>query len=253
MGSGPAARSLVHAPAIVTMPLTTNAASHRIMRTSYGDFMRRLVLLTLLFLAAALRASSAQAQACLGLPSFANGSVRVNLSAEFPEDARSYAAGIGAGKHNGLFGNIGGGQIMYDDYDPKARFGFVEIGMQLPIAGAQLCPVAGGYYARGPDDEDFGIEVTSYGGSGGLALGMPVALSGFSLIPNVAVRYNYSTSEVVETGVGTEESTVKDGLVDLGLAIILANRISVQPLFHIPFASDDDATSFGVFVSLALF
>jgi len=216
--------------------------------------MRRFVPLTLLFLATSLSASRAHAQACLGLPSFAVGPIRVNLSSEFPEDARTWAAGIGAGKHDGLFGNIGGGQVTYDDYDPKATFGFVELGLQLPIAGAQLCPVVGGYYVRGPDDQEFGIEATSKGGSAGLALGLPVALTGFSLIPNVAVKYEYSVQEVVETGFGTEEFTYSGGLLDLGLALVLGNRFSIQPLVHYPFGGDaDEKVSFGVFASISLF
>jgi len=47
--------------------------------------------------ASLLCAAAASGQACLGLPSFTNGSVHLNVSGEFPDSATAWAVGIGAG------------------------------------------------------------------------------------------------------------------------------------------------------------
>jgi hypothetical protein len=209
--------------------------------------------LLLLGLAFALRASVAQAQVCLGLPSFSRTTLHLNASGEFPDSATAYAAAIGLGKDASLFGNVGAGQVSYEGYDPKATLGFVELGWQVPVSRAQICPVAGGYYASGPNDDSFGLEIKTRGGSAGLALGVPLDLGGFSLIPNVAVRYEYSSTEYVEDGYPPDTVTAHSGLVDLGLAVLLGGRLSVQPLYHIPFNSDDTEKTIGVFLAIALF
>jgi len=210
----------------------------------------RLILLGLAF---TLRASVAQAQACLGLPSFARTTMHLNASGEFPDSAKAYAAAIGLGKDASLFGNVGAGQVSYEGYDPKATLGFVEVGWQIPVSKAQICPVAGGYYASGPNDDSFGLEIRTRGGSAGLALGIPIGMGGFSLIPNLAVRYESSSTEYVEDGFDPETVTANSGLVDLGLALVLGGRLSVQPLYHIPFNSDDTRKTFGVFLAIGLF
>ena len=198
--------------------------------------------------------SPARAQPCLGLPSFEVGAFRGNLSAEFPEGSTTFAAGLGAGRHNSIFGTVGGGVINYDDSDESARLAFVEAGWQIPVSHAQVCPLVGGFYAWGPDNEEFGLTTRSHGLSAGLALGAPVTLSAVTLIPNIAVRYQSSTAEVTEEGIGSAESDASGNLLDLGLALLLANRISIQPLYHIPFGGDFDEEDpqWGLFVSLAV-
>lgn len=209
--------------------------------------------LILIGLALAFSAAGAQAQACLGLPSFAHSVVHFNASGEFPDSATAYAAAIGLGKDRSLFANVGAGQVRYEGYDPRATLGFVEIGWQVPFSMAQICPVAGAYYASGPNDDTYGLDIRTKGASGGLALGVPFDLGSVSLIPNVAVRYEYTSTRYTEEGFEPATENAHSGLVDLGLALVLSRRLGVQPLYHIPFNSDDTEKTIGVFLAIALF
>jgi hypothetical protein len=211
--------------------------------------MRKLLILVLL--AGSLYVPGASAQTCLGLPSFASGSVHLNVSGEFPDSATAYALGIGAGKANSLFGNIGGGQVSYEGLDEKTTFGFLEFGYQLPVGRAQLCPVAGGTFGAGPDDDLTGIKVTSRSASAGGAFGLPLALGGITVIPNTALKYEYVSVEVEEADVGSTTETSNSGLLDFGLGLVFRDRFSIQPLVHIPFGGDDDEISFGVFAAFS--
>src|SRR5687767_14658649 len=136
--------------------------------------MRTLKLVSLVVLAITLRAGAASAQVCLGLPSFQGGSVHLDAAAEFPDSATAFAVGIGAGRHNSLFANLGGGQVTYEGIDEKSTFGFLEFGFQLPLGKMQLCPIAGGTFGAGPDDDVGGVKVTSSSAAAGFSLGLPL-------------------------------------------------------------------------------
>jgi len=215
-------------------------------------FMRKLKLLVLPMLALAAGASSVRAQACLGLPSFTSGSVHLNLAAEFPDSAKGYGIGIGAGRPNSLFANLGGNQVSFDGFDQKATSGFLEFGFQKPVSKAQLCPIAGGSFGVGPDDDVAGTKVTSNSVSAGLALGVPLGSNALRVIPNAQVRYEYQSQKVEETGLGSATEKFKGGIVDLGFALVFGDRFSLQPLMHIPISGDDgEKTSFGVFAAFS--
>lgn len=214
--------------------------------------MRKLKLVVLLFVAASLRGSVAAAQACLGLPSFAAGAVNVNLAVEFPDSATGYALGIGAGRHNHLFANLGAGQISYDDLDERSTFGFLEFGYQIPLGPAQFCPIAGGALQAGPDDDLLDTKITARAASAGAALGLPLGVRFLTLIPNAAVKYDWVSVKFDEGEFGSTSESSRGGMVDLGLGIVLGNRFSVQPLVHIPFGGDEDEISYGVFASVRL-
>jgi hypothetical protein len=206
----------------------------------------------LLFVVAGLSASSVHAQSCLGLPSFSNGSVHLNGAGEFPDSATAYAVGIGAGKPDNLFGNLGVGQVSYEGFDEKSTFGFLEFGYQLALGPAQLCPIAGGSFAAGPDDEAAGIKLTARAASAGLALGLPIGVAAFKVIPNAAVKYEYLSLKVEDEFAGSSNETTNSGIVDLGLALVFFDRLSIQPLYHIPFGgSEGEEANFGVFAAVS--
>lgn len=196
--------------------------------------------------------ATAAAQACLGLPPFTDASFHLNVAAEFPDSARAYAVGLGAGNPGGVFLNLGGGVVEYQGSDERAVLGFAELGVQRDLGAVQLCPVAGGYLAAGPDLEELGISSTSRGASAGLALGASWGLSMIDLIPNAAVKYELLSQKSEQEGVGRTSETTYSGIIDLGVGIAALDRFTVQPLAHIPFASEDDEISFGVFASVIL-
>jgi len=197
-------------------------------------------------------ASGAAGQACLGLPSFAGGSVHLNAAGEFPDSAKAWALGIGAGRPNNLFANLGGGQVTFDGLDEKSSFGFLEFGVQIPVGRAQVCPIAGGTFGAGPDDALAGLKLTSRSASAGLALGVPVEAGSLRLVPNFAVKYEYLSVKVDEVDFEPTTDTFTSGIVDLGLGFVLNDRVSLQPLLHFPFGGDEDeAASFGLFASFS--
>jgi hypothetical protein len=214
--------------------------------------MQKLKLFALVLIAALSTASGAAAQACLGLPSFATAAIHVNAGVEFADSATVYLVGVGAGKHNGLFANLGGFQVNFEGLDEKANFGFLEFGYQIPLGKAQVCPIASGQFGTGPDDDAIGFKVTTRGAAAGLALGVPLTLGGFTVVPNGAVTYRYSSQEVELAEVGSTTEDFNDGVVGLSLALIFRERFSIQPSVFIPFGGDTNETSFGVFASIAI-
>ena len=219
--------------------------------------MRKLKLAILVFAASTLSVSAAAAQACLGLPSFSARPAHINLGLEFPESASSYAIGVGAGRHNSLFANLGGGFVSYDDdrdlegKAPTSSLGFLEFGYQVAVSKLQLCPVGGGYFAVGPDDELAGIKVTTRGATAGLSVGMPIKFAMITLVPNTAVRYDYASQKVEEQDIGSANTTYNSSFLDLGLGLIFRDRFGIQPLVHVPISGDDAKTSFGLYASVA--
>jgi hypothetical protein len=213
----------------------------------------RSTFLVFTFALAAGAAPGLRAQACLGLPAFSDASVHLNAAAEFPDSARSYLAGLGAGVENGVFLNLGGGVVTYQGYDERALVGFGELGFQIPLMRAQVCPIAGGYLGAGPDLKEFDLTVTTRGASAGLAFGVPFDLAIVDAIPTAAVKLEYVSQKVEQADAGSLTETTQSGLLDVGLGLVFGDRFTVQPLAHFPFATDGDAEpSFGVFASVIL-
>jgi hypothetical protein len=228
--------------------------------------MRTLKSVSLMIVLVLAQAAVANAQTCLGLPSFTSGSVHVNVLGQFPDSASGYAVGIGAGRPNNLFANIGGGQFSQDGVEGKQSYGFLEFGYQLPITRlnrAQVCPIAGGYYGQGPDDEAAGDKVTQYSATVGVAAGMAFGSSRFSAIPNLGLRYTFGSTKVDNDDVALSyDQGFSGGIVELGLAFLFLERFSIQPLVQLPFADDtgdplyddrklSDKISYNIFASFA--
>ena len=211
----------------------------------------KLVIPMLLAAMTLLSASGASAQACLGLPSFTVRSVHVHAAGQFPDSATSYALGVGAGKPNSLFANLSAGQVSYQGLEEKSTFGLLEFGLQVPVGRVQVCPIAGGYLSAGPDEVGGAIKVTSRAASAGAAAGLPLDVGPLRLIPRAAVIYGYLSQKVVEEGGGSATETLNSGVVDVGLGLVFRDRLSVQPLVHLPFAGEDDKVSIGVFASVS--
>jgi hypothetical protein len=183
---------------------------------------------------AALCAVEAQAQSCLGLPSFEGRAVHVTAGGEFPDSAMAYSVGVGAGKPNGLFANLGAGQVSYDGLEGRSTLGFLEFGYQYPLSKLQFCPIAGGYFGVGPDDELARVKVTSRAATAGLSVGVAFDAGAVSVIPNTAFKLEYLSQKVDEEGVGSGSVSVNSTVLDVGVAFLLRDRVSIQPIMHFP-------------------
>lgn len=195
-----------------------------------------------------LSGSVVRAQTCLGLPSFAKGKAHVNASVDLPDSTKIYAVGLGAGTHNSLFATIGGGTIKYEGVDSNAKFGFLEFGYQIPVGKLQVCPVAGGTFGAGPDDEF--IKITSRSAAAGAAVGVLLGSGSVGLIPNAALRYNYFSNKIEEEGIGSETDTSNETVADLGLSFVFKSRVALQPIVHVPISGGQ--SSYGLFLSIGI-
>jgi hypothetical protein len=209
--------------------------------------MRRLAFATVI---AVTLPTAARAQACLGSVSFATVPVRLGGGAIFGKDYTAYAASLIAGKDNAAFGDVGVSRTYIDGYDDTGDDVFFEFGVQRPLGHrAQLCPVAGASIGTGPDDNG---ALKSRFASAGLALGLTYRPApSVKVIPNGSVRYEYASSDITDPVVGKETFTDNSGVADLGLGLIFfRDRLAIQPTVQFPFASDDNAVSYGIVFSI---
>jgi hypothetical protein len=106
-------------------------------------------------------------------------------------------------------------------------------------------------YAVGPNDEALWDDITSWQVAGGAALGLPLRTGFANVIPNVAVRYIHDETTVDVIDIGSATETFDGTVLDLGVALVLGDRISVQPIAHVPMSGEEEEVSFGVFAALA--
>jgi hypothetical protein len=209
--------------------------------------MRRLAFATVI---AVTLPTAARAQACLVSVSFATVPVRLGGGAIFGKDYTAYAASLIAGKDNAAFGDVGVSRTYIDGYDDTGDDVFFEFGVQRPLGHrAQLCPVAGASIGTGPDDNG---ALKSRFASAGLALGLTYRPApSVKVIPNGSVRYEYASSDITDPVLGKETFTDNTGVADLGLGLIFfRDRLAIQPTVQFPFASDDNAVSYGIVFSI---
>ena len=210
------------------------------------------VTLVVAVLVTALAAARADAQACAGLPSFREGPFRLTAAGTFPERATTWAATVGAGKHESTWGAVGLRRTTFDASEEKETSGTIEVGYQLPVAHgrAQLCPiVSGGYGTNSSDGSELELRVLS--ASAGLALGIPVRVaSAVELVPNAAVAWTYRRVSFEDDA---DDAATEDraGVLRLGLGLVAGGRLSVQPTYEIPFGTMvDEKSAIGVVVGL---
>lgn len=200
--------------------------------------------------------STLEAQTCLGLTSFADAPVRVTGAQLFPSgNTNASTVALGAGRTDNVFLSLGYARITHDESelfaedDPNEQQALFELGYQIPMAGGrlQLCPVAGAGLGKGPI-----IATTDYRrkfATAGMAAGVELNLGfGIRVAPNASVRWEYLRT----TGDGASLAQ-SGGVADVGLGVVIARRIVIQPTYSLPFATgaDEDAIV-GVLVSLGL-
>jgi hypothetical protein len=200
-------------------------------------------------------AQAANAQSCLGYPSFKRGSVRLNVGGYTSNEGKAYAGAISAGREDGVFAGIGGGYAIDDSTEVTSSAAILEGGYQINLGRfAQLCPIAGAGLIFGPYDLD-GFDYTTAIVTGGLALGVPLSVSsGVRVVPNAAVRYEYDSQKQLPVDGGESlRANQSFGVVDVGFALVFADAISLQPTYQKAFGLDYDVEgSFGVLLSLRL-
>lgn len=198
--------------------------------------------------------SVVSAQACIGQPA-AGGALRVGGGVSLADSSRAVVGSVGALGASGLFGSVGGGRVSYDYASGATTFGFLEGGKRItPTAWRpQVCVVAGASHGVGPrgfagTGTDVAISSVSYGIASGLVLG---SLRGIVLNPNLSVTGQLSQTKVTAADL-SQSNSASGGVVSAALSIIVRGRVSLQPAWQLPFASDGDEPTMSLTASIAL-
>jgi hypothetical protein len=186
--------------------------------------------------------SNAEAQLCIGSPSFAQAPLQVGVNASFREGANG-VGGHFAGGGQALFGGVGVGVVNFTDLDATETRVIAFGGAELGVDGNDrvfVCPVAAVRFGAGPDIG--AIDVSSVGLEGGGSVGV-IASSTPSLM--VVPTFGLAAAwQRVTLDAGTVERDVSDtfGIANMGVGFIFNRRIGITPSLSIPFSvSDSDA------------
>ena len=207
--------------------------------------MRRSIVVTLALLA--IVRSAAVAQTCMGMASYAHGPVQVAGSADFVDGANRFGASAGYGLPGGVFGSANVGTTSYDGLDASLDFG-VNVGYQMKVAKAQVCPVASLGYANGPDSDANGINTSSKSAGFGLAVGTPLGTRRMQIVPTAGLGLVYGKSKIEIDGIGSAEGSDAYGIAQLGVGLVLNQSVSIRPSVAIPLGLTGSDATFGVTV-----
>jgi hypothetical protein len=182
--------------------------------------------------------SPAVAQTCMGLASYAHGPMQVTASGTFSGVSNSFGGTIGYGIPSSVYGSVGVATTSYDPVDGSTLGFAARAGYQLSLGRArpiQICPNASFGIGMGPNDDVAGIDQSGRSATIGLNIGTELGDPRMSVIPTVGFSYAYSTQKA-ENSAGAELFEISDRywMAQVGVGIILNQRISVRPSVDIP-------------------
>jgi hypothetical protein len=213
--------------------------------------MRRTLVVSMALLAIA--NAPAAAQACLGLPSHANGQMQVTGNASFNDLYNSFGGSVGYGQPAGVFANAQLGTTSWDGLDGSQIDLGVQGGYQLTVGSAQVsvCPVASFGVGMGPKDIDAGgTDLSSTRGTLGFAVGKVMGANPkMRIVPNAGLGLAYNKQKL-DDGTTSVEASETYGLASIGVGLIFNSNIAVRPSVSIPLGSDlSNDPTFGLSVA----
>ena len=197
----------------------------------------------------------AGAQLCTGAPSFSH-PVQASVGALFSSDAKSLIVGLAVGSR-GVFGEGQLGTSYYDALNGSSFNVGAGVGYQLPLDGqerAQLCPMVGVAFVRGPRDiYGSGNDYSERDVQLGLAAGVVAVRSkGSQLVPTASIAYAHASGSLRNSfGVATTHPA-SFGIVGLGVGVEFSRQTSLLPVVSIPFGVRGAHTSYGITVAVNL-
>ena len=192
--------------------------------------MRRSLVVSLALLA--IVRSQAVAQACMGMASYSAGPVQVAGHGSLTDGINSFGASVGYGLPSSVFGNVGIATTSYDGADAALDVG-ADVGYQMQIGKAQICPVASFGVGSGPDSDDAGLNSSSRSASLSLAIGTAFGTSRMQIVPAVALGVE-NTKLKVESSLGDFEGSDTHGLAQASVGLVFNSNITVRPSVSIP-------------------
>ena len=203
--------------------------------------MRRASLIATLLVVAAV--SRAEAQTCMGAPSFVDRPLQAGVAAAFVGDRRDVGGTFAIGRQS-LFGGIGvsATHIRFIGTAPSVS-GLV--GAEFPSSDHPVftCPLFQVTFESGPDFEPF--DSSSLGLRGGVSVGAVVAETrqAVKIIPTFGLAVLYDRVKV--TLFSSENTTTGwSGVATFGVGFLFNENLSVIPALEVPFSTSSADTGF---------
>ena len=206
-------------------------------------------------------ATSAEAQTCIGHPSFAAGSIQLGGGVEFADDLTTLGVGVNFGRQQGLFGGASIGRASLDDdaldIDESATIVGLNLGYQTTImrtGRTQFCPYGDVVLQFGPSAPGIDVsgQLITFGGRlGGTFTGGPnlevVPTAGLALAI-ARVEFDFEDNQ----GFDDIDESETGGMLDAGVGFVFNRRIGILPYLRIPLGFDNSDTAFGLRVIFTL-
>ena len=189
-----------------------------------------------------LAVSQAEAQTCVGAPSFREKPMQGGLTASFIGERHEIGGTFAAGKPS-LFGSVGvlATHISFLGTAPTLTLG---VGTELPSSDHPVftCPLLQVAFTSGPDLEPF--DTSSIGVRGGISVGAIVGETrGMQVIPTFALAVLYDRAKVSLADVESTNS-VWSGVATFGAGFLFNRNLSVISAVEVPFSAGTADTGF---------
>jgi hypothetical protein len=169
------------------------------------------------------------------MASYSSGAVQLAGHGSFVDGANQFGATVGYGLVRSVFGNVGIATTSWDGADASLNFGG-QVGYQMQVSKAQICPVASLSLGNGPDGA--GLNTSTRSATFGLAIGTAFGTSRMQIVPTAGIGVENLHASVEDTGSGISASgSDTHGIANLGVGLIF-NSISVRPSLSIPLGLD---------------
>jgi len=171
--------------------------------------------------ATVLVAGAAEAQSCLGYPSFSKAGKNVSAQAYLPDGATTLAGQVNFGKGDtGTFFGVNAGFTTFDGIDDKQISVGGLVGTQMANGKLAYCPIGTLSYGMGPGDDLSTIQA-----AGGVGAALDVFEGGsFTLAPFASARFGWT-----RFAVGDFNDSDTSVLYGIGVAFRLNNGIILAP------------------------
>jgi hypothetical protein len=201
--------------------------------------MRHVVIAAVMMMTGAYQA---EAQTCMGAPSFREKPMQGGLTASFVGERHEIGGTFAAGKPS-LFGNVSvlATHISFLGTAPTLTLG---VGTEVPSSDHPVftCPLLQFSVSSGPDLEPF--DTSLMGVRGGISVGaIVVERRGMQVIPTFALAVLYDRAKVSFADVENTNS-VWSGVATFGIGFLFNKNLSVIPALEVPFSAGDAATGF---------
>ncbi|HVA58222.1 MAG: hypothetical protein WBQ26_13425 [Gemmatimonadaceae bacterium] len=220
--------------------------------------MSRLFRTAIVGLAVAGLASVANAQVCVGTPSFSTGSARVGGSVLIGDQSKAYGGQLALGTYHNFFAVGNYSHAKDDNSDGSSNAGGGSLGYEWAVGGGssvEICPIVGVTAQSGslvgmtpyPNLPQNTLDL-NFGGSLGWTASESSSMSVIPAIGASLVARSFK-SKIVTQGAANPTTSESFGLVTATIGFVFNKRCTISPMVQVPVSETNGKTSYGVAVS----